>query len=345
MDFRIIGQKGKAAGKSEICTPLDKHECCIKLFGSRPIHLSRSHLTPFIIHLVCLVLLQAEEQTCPDSAPAPGAALLQVQPGKTKKHNIEYTYPKQPPWKWSMCLWKLHRDLSNAMHKKTGYVLTSVGWVGKIRSVTFSDRHVLWTVHFRAILVSSVGVITSFCVSVPTRPGVNTLGWGQSSLRFDRKQTICSCYLAWCPSTLACFHRVQFLSRCHVLFLCCTLWDPAFSCLAACVVPAHLSSSMKWLPTIVDVRTIVAGSWCSIDSIDVENSVQDKHKYIVYHIFLHGMFSQGPGLSWTVWFAQAGANRTGKDTAAANSVTRLFFVTAFLLPRFSDVVAHVLDFS
>ena len=235
MDFRIIGQKGKAAGKSEICTPLDKHECGIKLFGSRPIHLSQSHLTPFMmnvalrlgIHLACLVLLQAEEQTYSDSAPAPGAALLQVQPGKTKNHNIEYTrtYPKQPPWKWSMCLWKLHRDLYNAMHKKTGYALTSAGWVGKIRSVTCSDRHVLWTLHFRAILVSSVGVITSFCVSVviPTRPGVNTLGWEQSSLRFDRKQTICSCYLAWCPSTVACFHRVQFLSRSVMSCFCVAL--------------------------------------------------------------------------------------------------------------------------
>eukprot|EP00434_Breviolum_minutum_P017351 symbB.v1.2.015318.t1/scaffold1138.1/size205980/17 len=37
------------------------------------------------IHLACLVLLQAEEQTCSDSAPAPGAALLQAGANRTGK--------------------------------------------------------------------------------------------------------------------------------------------------------------------------------------------------------------------------------------------------------------------
>ena len=179
----------------------------IKLFCSRSIHLSRSHLTPFMmnvalrlgIHLACLVLLQAEEQTCSDSAPAPGAALLQAQPRKIK-------------------LWK-----------KTGYVLT--------RSHTFVlswqdyQCYLLWQAcslnsalpcHFWS---QPLGVINQFCVSVviPTRPGMNTLEWGQSSLRFDRKQTNCSCYLARCPSTLDCFHRVHFLSRSVMSCFCVAL--------------------------------------------------------------------------------------------------------------------------
>ena len=53
--------------------------------------------------------------------------------------------------------------------------------------------------------------------------------------------------------------------------------------------------------------------------------------------YVHGTLSQGSGLS-----AQAGANRTGKDTAP-NSVTWLFLAAAFLHPRFSDVVVDVLD--
>jgi len=52
-----------------------------------------SHLTPFMmnfalrlgIRMACLVLLRAEEQTCSDSAPAPGAALLQAGANRTGK--------------------------------------------------------------------------------------------------------------------------------------------------------------------------------------------------------------------------------------------------------------------
>ena len=112
----------------------------IKLFCSRSIHLSRSHLTPFMmnvalrlgIHLACLVLLQAEEQTCSDSAPAPGAALLQAQPRKIK-------------------LWK-----------KTGYVLT--------RSHTF----VLSWQDYQCYLLWQACSLNS---ALPCHFGLNRWGW------------------------------------------------------------------------------------------------------------------------------------------------------------------------
>ena len=43
---------------------------------------------------------------------------------------------------------------------------------------------------------------------------------------------------------------------------------------------------MKWVPTIFDVRTIVAGSWYSIDSIDVDNTLQDIPTCTFCHVFL-----------------------------------------------------------
>ena len=136
----------------------------IKLFCSRSIHLSRSHLTPFMmnvalrlgIHLACLVLLQAEEQTCSDSAPAPGAALLQAQPRKIKQVNV---------------LVKENRIRAHTI----SHVWFKLARLPVLLALTgmFIER-----VHFRAILVSSVWVITQFCVSVviPTRPGMNSLG-------------------------------------------------------------------------------------------------------------------------------------------------------------------------